>query len=139
ADALAHARLEAPIAPIVDAHGEGRRRATFHARVKRDALGRPAIEVGFMRARAHDIVDIDECPILSPQMARAPRAARAIAVALVGLDKPLDILVTATDTGLDIDFRGTGQLDAPHVRKLVAEAERLDLARLSNHGAVVIE
>jgi 23S rRNA (uracil1939-C5)-methyltransferase len=72
-------------------------------------------------------------------MARAPRAAHAIALALVGLDKPLDILVTATDTGLDVDFRGTGQLDAPHVRKLIAEAERLDLARLSNHGVVVIE
>lgn len=138
-EALAHAKIETEIAPLVDAHGEGRRRATFHARVTRDALGRPTIEVGFMRARAHSIVDIDDCPILSPQMAAAPRAAHAIALALVGLNKPLDILVTATDTGLDVDFRGTGDIDAPHTRKLVAEAERLDLARLSNHGAVVIE
>lgn len=138
-EALAHAKIETTIAPLVDAHGDGRRRATFHARVLRDALGRPEIEVGFMRARAHSIVDIDDCPILSPQMAGAPRAAHAIALALVGLNKPLDILVTATDTGLDVDFRGTGPVDAPHTRKLVAEAERLDLARLSNHGAVVIE
>jgi 23S rRNA (uracil1939-C5)-methyltransferase len=57
----------------------------------------------------------------------------------VGLNKPLDILITATETGLDVDFRGTGEIDAPHMRKLVAEAERLDLARLSNHGAIVIE
>lgn len=138
-EALAHARIDAQVGPLVDAHGQGRRRATFHARVTRDALGRPTIEVGFMRARAHAIVDIDACPILSPQMAAAPRAAHAIALALVGLNKPLDILVTATDTGLDVDFRGTGEIDAPHVRKLVAEAERLDLARLSNHGSVVIE
>ncbi|MFN3889093.1 MAG: class I SAM-dependent RNA methyltransferase [Beijerinckiaceae bacterium] len=138
-EALAHAKIAAPVAPLVDAHGQGRRRATFHARVDRDALGRPAVTVGFMRARAHDIVDIDECPVLAPQMAAAPRAAHAIALALVGLNKPLDVLVTATETGLDVDFRGSGQLDAPHVRKLVAEAERLDLARLSNHGAIVIE
>lgn len=138
-EALAHAKLEAPVAPLVDAHGEGRRRATFHARVMRDALGRASIDVGFMRARAHDIVDVDECPVLAPQMAAAPRAAHAIALALVGLNKPLDILVTATDTGLDVDFRGTGELDAPHVRKLIEEAARLDLARLSNHGTIVIE
>jgi 23S rRNA (uracil1939-C5)-methyltransferase len=138
-EALAHAKIETEIAPLVDAHGEGRRRATFHARVTHDALGRPTIEVGFMRARAHAIVDIDACPILSPQMAAAPRAAHAIALALVGLNKPLDILITATETGLDVDFRGTGEIDAPHMRKLVAEAERLDLARLSNHGAIVIE
>jgi 23S rRNA (uracil1939-C5)-methyltransferase len=138
-EALAHAKIDVEVAPLVDAHGEGRRRATFHARVKRDALGRPTIDVGFMRARAHDIVNIDACPILSPQMAAAPRAAHAIALALVGLNKPLDILITATETGLDVDFRGTGEIDAPHMRKLVAEAERLDLARLSNHGAIVIE
>jgi 23S rRNA (uracil1939-C5)-methyltransferase len=138
-EALAHAKIEADVAPMVDAHGQGRRRATFHARVKRDALGRPTIDVGFMRARAHDIVNIDECPILSPQMAAAPRAAHAIALALVGVNKPLDILITATDTGLDVDFRGSGELDAPHVRKVIAEAERLDLARVSNHGVVVIE
>ncbi len=72
-------------------------------------------------------------------MAAAPRAAHAIALALVGLNKPLDILVTATETGLDVDFRGTGDIDAPHMRKVLAEAERLDLARLSNHGAVLIE
>ena len=138
-EALAHAKLDAPVAPLVDAHGEGRRRATFHSRVQRDALGRPTVETGFMRARAHDIIDIGECPVLAPQMAGAPRVAHAIALALVGLNKPLDILITATDTGLDVDFRGTGELDGPHRQKLLGEAERLDLARLSNHGSVLIE
>ena len=137
--ALAHAKIETDVAPLVDAHGEGRRRATFHARVTRDALGRPNVESGFMRARAHDIIDIDECPVLAPQMAGAPRVAHAIANALVGLNKPLDILITATDTGLDVDFRGTGEIDAPHRQKLLAEADRLDLARLSNHGVMLIE
>ncbi len=137
--ALAHAKIETDVAPLVDAHGEGRRRATFHARVRRDALARATVECGFMRARAHDIVDIDECPVLAPQMTGAPRAARAIAVALAHLNKPLDIVVTATDTGLDVDVRGCGALDPAASARLLAEAERLDLARVSNHGSIVIE
>ena len=47
----------AAVGPLVDAHGEGRRRATFHARL---APGRAGVEAGFMRARAHDIVEIDD-------------------------------------------------------------------------------
>lgn len=137
--AFAHAKIAVEAAALVDAHGEGRRRATFHARVRRDALGRGTVECGFMRARAHDIVDIDACPVLAPSMVDAPRAARALAVALAHLDKPLDILVTATDAGLDVDLRGCGQLDEASTARLVAQAARLDLARVSNHGTIVIE
>lgn len=136
---LRHAKIEARVAAAIDAHGEGRRRATFHARTLRDALGRPRIEVGFMRARAHDIVDIEACPVLAPELAGAPRAAHAVAQALSSTSKPLDIVVTATRTGLDVDVRGCGEL-ADHLRQtLIAEAARLDLARISNHGAILIE
>ena len=47
-DALRAARLETDVRACVDAHGAGRRRAVFHARV--DARGRA--KIGFMRARA---------------------------------------------------------------------------------------
>src|SRR5271157_6208319 len=134
-DALKRAHVEAEVAPLIDAHGAGRRRATFHARFPH---GGPD-EVGFMRARSHDIVSIDACPLFAPAMAGAVEAARALAGDLRGLMKPLDIGVTATLEGLDIDLRGPGPLDLTETRKLVRTAERLDLARVSNHGAVVIE
>ncbi len=137
--ALQHARIEVGVAPLLDAHGEGRRRATFHAHIKRDGLNRPSVASGFMRVRAHEIVDIDECPVLSPAMAAAPAAARAIAQTLASLDKPLDITITATPEGLDADFRGAGKLEDRLQQKLVALANELNLARLSNHGAIVIE
>ena len=137
--ALEHARIAGNVAPLVDAHGEGRRRATFHARVLRDGLNRASVVSGFMRSRAHDIVDIEECPVLAPAMKDAPDVARAIAQTLSFLDKPLDITITATLEGLDVDFRGTGKLDENPQQKLVALAGKLDLARLSNHGDVVIE
>ena len=135
-DALAHANVQAEVGALVDAHGVGRRRATFHARY--DGSGGPGV-VGFMKARTHDIVAIEQCPVLAPDMAGALDAARRITHDLRGLAKPLDITVAATLTGLDIDIRGTGPIDAPLVNKLVQTATRADLARLSNHGAIIVE
>jgi 23S rRNA (uracil1939-C5)-methyltransferase len=135
-EALAQAGVAAEVGALIDAHGEGRRRATFHARY--DEPGSPGV-LGFMRARTHDIIAIDACPVLAPGMARALDAARRTTHDLRGLAKPLDINITATLTGLDVDIRGAGPLDAPFVRKLVETAERSDLARLANHGAIIIE
>lgn len=137
--ALRHSKIETNVSPMLDGHGQGRRRATFHARILRDALGRVRVDVGFMKARAHDIVNIEACPVLAPEMGGAARAAHALARALSSLGKPLDILITATQTGLDVDVRGCGELEEGPRRALIAEAARLDLARVSNHGQVVIE
>jgi 23S rRNA (uracil1939-C5)-methyltransferase len=134
-EALKNAGVEARVGPLVDAHGAGRRRATFHARFPH---GVPD-EVGFMRARSHDIVAIDACPLFSPAMAGAVEAARALSADLRGLGKPLDIGVTATLEGLDVDLRGSGPLELAETRKLTRTADALDLARLSNHGADIVE
>ncbi len=133
-DALARAHLEAEVGPLIDAHGAGRRRATFHARFPH---GAPA-EVGFMRARSHAIVAIEACPLFAPEMAGAIAAARALAADLRGLGKPLDVGVTATLEGLDVDLRGAGPLGLSETLKIVRTAETLDLARVSNDGAVVV-
>jgi 23S rRNA (uracil1939-C5)-methyltransferase len=53
--------------------------------------------------------------------------------------KPLDIGVTATLDGLDVDLRGSGPLGRAEMQKLTRTAETLDLARVSNHGEIVIE
>lgn len=134
--ALVQAHVEAPVGALIDAHGEGRRRATFHARCPGE---RANVEVGFMRARAHQIVEIEACPILSPAMSGALGAARELAQCLRGVGKPLDVNVTATLTGLDVDVRGCGALDFSPRQKLIEAAIRLDLARLSNHGEILIE
>jgi 23S rRNA (uracil1939-C5)-methyltransferase len=133
-DALRRAGVEAEVGAMVDAHGEGRRRATFHSR-----NGEDIVDVGFMRARAHTIVPIDSCPVLAPSMAGALDATRALANGLRSLDKPLDIIVTATMTGLDIDLRGAGPLGPAARRRLIEVAQEQDLARVSNHGDVLIE
>ena len=94
--------VAAEVGELVDAHGAGRRRATFHARFPHGQ----ADEVGFMRARSHDIIAIDDCPLFGPGMAGAIAAARALSGGdLKGPMKPIDIGVTATLDGLDVDPR----------------------------------
>ncbi len=72
-------------------------------------------------------------------MAGALPAARAIAAIFHATRKPLDILVTATLTGLDIDIKGHGVLTPALTDALIGVAEAHDLARLSNHGGLLIE
>jgi 23S rRNA (uracil1939-C5)-methyltransferase len=132
--ALQKARIAAAIDPLIDAHGAGRRRVTFHARTK-DGQTR----VGYMAAGSHDLVEIAFCPISEPRLAGAPGAALALARVLERSRKPLDLQVTATETGLDIDIRGHGPVADKARLRLVEAAAELDLARLSVHGEVVVE
>jgi 23S rRNA (uracil1939-C5)-methyltransferase len=134
-EALEHEGVAAEVGELVDAHGAGRRRATFHARFPHGQVD----EIGFMRARSHDIIAIDNCPLFSPGMGGAIQAAQALSGDLRGLMKPLDIGVTATLDGLDVDLRGSGPLGRAETQKLTQTADALDLARVCNHGEIVIE
>ena len=133
AEALRRAGLDAPVGPLVDAHGDGRRRVTFHAR---SVEGRMA--VGFMERRSHTLVPIDHCPITVPALRAAPQAAAAVAAVLADKGKPLDLAVTATEGGLDIDVRGPGPLGERIRQRLIAVAGERDLARLSLHGEALV-
>ena len=131
--ALRRVGLTNEVLDLAEAHGAGRRRATFHARYAKD---HPT--TGFMRARAHEVVEIDSCPLLAASMDGALPAARAIAQALAASGKLLDILVTATASGLDVDLKGRGPLGEAETQTLVLIAQEHDLARLSNHGTIVV-
>ena len=134
-EALAQAGVIAPVGDIIDAHGRGRRRATLHAR--RGA--KDILEVGFTAPRAHHIVAIDRCPILAPGLDGAIPAAWAIAEILKPTNKPLDIQMTATDSGMDVDVRGSGPLTSGRTTALAAVAEKCKLARVTRHGELAAQ
>jgi 23S rRNA (uracil1939-C5)-methyltransferase len=133
-DTLAHAGIECEVDQLIDAHGAGRRRITVHAR--RGADGE--LRVGFAAANSHAIVAIDQCPILDPTLHGALDAARALAEVLKPTSKPLDIQITATDGGLDVDIRGSGPLATAMIATLSRLAEQQGLARLTRHGELVL-
>jgi 23S rRNA (uracil1939-C5)-methyltransferase len=134
-EALSHAGLASPVAPLIDAHGRGRRRAVLHARRGTHDV----LEVGFSAPRAHRVVAIDACPVLAPELATAPKLAWAIAETLATARKPLDVQVTATDSGLDVDVRGSGPLRTDTIAALARLAETYGLARLTRHGELVTQ
>ncbi|MBO0755249.1 MAG: class I SAM-dependent RNA methyltransferase, partial [Bradyrhizobiaceae bacterium] len=133
--ALAQAGLHAEVHALVDAHGEGRRRVVFHARRTTHGI----LQVGFAALRAHHIVGIDHCPILAPGLKGAIEVAWAIAEELAPQAKPLDIQVTATEAGLDVDVRGSGRLSPQRLSALACLAEKQQIARLTRHGELVAQ
>ncbi|MGZ6022729.1 MAG: class I SAM-dependent RNA methyltransferase [Rhizomicrobium sp.] len=133
-ETLAQAKLACEVEPLVDAHGLGRRRITLHARMGTHDV----LKVGFAAASSHDIIPVDRCPILDPGLNGALDAAWAIAEPLISTGKPLDIQITATDNGLDVDVRGSGPLPAKMIAKLSLVAEQHRLARLTRHGELVL-
>ena len=121
---LRFAGLDAKVSRFIDASGEGRRRATLHARRE---------GAGYMRLRSHEVEDLDACPILVPGLARAPDIARAVMLA-VGES---DVSFTATLSGLDVAIRTEKkQARADRVAPLVG---RFKLARLALNGEMVLQ
>jgi 23S rRNA (uracil1939-C5)-methyltransferase len=133
-ETLRQAKLTCEVAELIDAHGAGRRRVTLHARLGTHDV----LKVGFAAANSHDIIPVDRCPILDPTLAGALDAAWALAEPILRGGKPLDIQVTATKNGLDIDVRGSGPLAPSMIATLSAIAEKHRLARLTRHGELVL-
>lgn len=131
---MAQAKIDCEVFSLIDAHGSGRRRMTLHGRKS----ARDVLKVGFTAAQSHDVVSIDRCPILDPGLNGALEAAWALAEPLIGIGKLLDIQVTATDGGLDIDIRGSGPLPAAAIATLSQIAAKHRLARLTRHGEMVL-
>ena len=121
---LHFAGVDARVSRFIDASGEGRRRATLHARAEGS---------GYMRLRSHQVHDLDACPILVSGLDKAPEIARAVMQA-VGES---DVSLTATLSGLDVVIR-TEKKQARHdrVSPLVG---RFKLARLTMNGEMVLQ
>ncbi len=124
--ALKNRGLDVPVAELIDAHGDGRRRVSLHVRRKD---GR--VLAGFMAARSHDLLDIDRCPILVPGLQGAMDIARAIG----GRLGDCDVALTATGTGIDGSVKVDRELAARSLQGL-AQAD-FGLARLTVNGDVL--
>jgi 23S rRNA (uracil1939-C5)-methyltransferase len=132
--ALERDGFTARVAPTLIVHGKGRRRAVVHVR-----FGPKGPVAGFMEAKTHNLLPLEACPVLMPELQDIFKVARAVTTPLSGRGKPLDVQVTVTMNGLDVDIRGHGIPDTKERQRLTDVATFLDLARLSVHRDIIVE
>ena len=132
--ALEREGFKPDVASTLIAHGTGRRRAVVHVR-----FGPKGPVAGFMESKSHNLLPLETCPVLMPELQDIFKVARAVTTPLSGRGKPLDVQVTVTKNGLDVDIRGHGAPDNKERLRLTDVAAFLDLARLSVHRDIVVE
>jgi 23S rRNA (uracil1939-C5)-methyltransferase len=128
-DALAGQGLPADVAPLVDAHGAGRRRVSLHVRQQNGVWA-----AGFMEQKSHDLCAIDHCPVLAPTLQNVPSIAAAFGPSL----GDCDVAVTATDGGLDVSIKAERKAVPRRMESLTTIAREHRLARLSVNGDVLV-
>ena len=126
--ALKKRGLEFPVAEILDAHGAGRRRVSLHVRREEGT-----VVAGFMAARSHDLIDIDQCPILVPALQNSTDIARNLGAKL----GECDVSLTAADNGLDVSIKAERKIADEQIPRLAGLAAELNLARLTINGNMV--
>ncbi|WP_442578667.1 class I SAM-dependent RNA methyltransferase [Mesorhizobium sp. ASY16-5R] len=131
---LASRGIDVPVPDIVPAAPRSRRRAVFSARrAERGAV------LGYNRAASHTIIDIEECPIVLPEIESSLGMLRALAAILVNTRDAFHLTVTWTATGLDIAAEGAGKMPDAARRRASDFAIRENIARLSLDGEIVVE
>jgi 23S rRNA (uracil1939-C5)-methyltransferase len=103
-----------------------RRRATLAAR-----RSGKRITFGFAGRASHRLVDLQECWILRPELARLIAPMRDCLGTLLGADETADVALTWTETGVDLVLIRRRPLGLADREALAAFAEAADLARVS--------
>ncbi len=129
--ALAREGLDSPVEPLRIYPAASRRRATFSA-FKENA----DLTLGFKAARRHDVVDLDECPILLPQIASALPCLKAALADVLPKASEAKIHVAAAENGLDCSIEGP-RLPAPRMARLAQALSDAGVVRVAWRGEVV--
>lgn len=106
-----------------------RRRASLKA-LKRG--GR--LMLGFHSEGTHALVDIDDCPVLSPELMRLLAPLRALLKARLKDGQGAGIALTLSDTGVDVLLANVSADGLAAIEALTEFAAAHDLARLSVEG-----
>jgi 23S rRNA (uracil1939-C5)-methyltransferase len=125
-DALARQGIrDVQLRPIDISPPGSRRRATLKA--KRDGN---RIMLGFHEASSHSIVDLLECPILSPALTALLRPLRTLLNTLLPAKGAATVTLDESDRGVDLGLKLPVSPDLAALEMLAAFAESQDLARL---------
>ncbi|HEX4506367.1 MAG TPA: class I SAM-dependent RNA methyltransferase [Alphaproteobacteria bacterium] len=132
ASALARAGLDhVPVNPTITIPPGTRRRATLAAM----RIGKRVL-LGFAERASHRLIDLEECPVLRPELARLIAPIRARLPDLLTAGESADIALTWTETGADLVLIRKRPLILADREILAAFAETADLASISWRAGV---
>jgi 23S rRNA (uracil1939-C5)-methyltransferase len=127
-EALSGQGIKIDVAALIDAHGAGRRRASFHVRRINEVW-----QAGFMAEKTHDLVAISHCPILVPRLAKAPELAASFGPLLGNCD----VVLTAMDNGIDVYVKADKQAVDQHFAQFRRMMETHGVIRVAVNAEVV--
>ncbi len=103
-----------------------RRRATLHA----ERRGRQ-VRLGFTSQGSHQLIDLDECHVLAPELFALVAPLRGLLAALMPGSRRINVHLAQTDQGRDVLIDGLEAEGLAAAEALTAFAGRHKLARLS--------
>lgn len=127
----------AQVEPTIAAWGAGRRRAALHA-----ARQNNQVRIGFIERGGARLTPITQCPVLAPPLEATVLKLGALAELALPQRGEITMQCLLTDAGIDVSIKGAGRVDLlnrAQLEKLIAEANALNLARLSFDGDPIIE
>lgn len=126
--------IDAPLNDVVACRG-ARRRAVLSAR----GIGTGVI-LGFHKSGSHDLVDLDECSVLRPEIVSAFPALRELVAPVLSRRGETRVIATWTMGGLDVAMEDVAAKLTPELRAAIAKvASAARIARVSINGDPVYE
>jgi 23S rRNA (uracil1939-C5)-methyltransferase len=106
-----------------------RRRANFKAQRRGGAVA-----LGFYEAASRVLVDVEQCPVLVPELARLIPQMRTQLTTVLRHNETAEILVTSTDSGVDLNLSLKRHREPELLMAVSRFASELNLARVSWNG-----
>ena len=128
--ALTTQGIDVEVQPLIDAHGAGRRRVSLHVRLIEGEW-----RAGYMEAKSHDLVAIETCPVMVPQLAAAPEIAASFG-ALMG---PCDVAITLADNGLDVSVKAEREAVDKRIAAFNEIMHKYNIARVSVNNLIAAQ
>ncbi len=97
------------------------------------------VELGYHRARSHDLIAIEECPVLVPQIVQALPGLYDLLEFVLQPNASARVTALWCEQGLDVDLSKVSVSNDPQHRATIAALVRkLGLVRLTNNGDTII-
>lgn len=127
--------LGVEFSPLVEGAIGMRRRAVFSA-----TRSKKSVMIGYFKRASHELVDIHQCPVLSPDIVEALPALRKLVRPLLSRKSVARMSILTTQGGLDIIIDDVEPVEEAAKRvELVELCADIKLARLTVGGERIIE